>query len=98
MAAAPAYIGPLTWDDSRWRCCRICLAEWTGDTSCFLERSHPGDPGRLRSWCRHGRRRVRVAGADVCRVCATHDPGDLTPEFHDAFALAADRVLADIGR
>jgi hypothetical protein len=31
-------------------------------------------------------------------VCDTHDPADFTAEFHDAFALAADRALADLER
>jgi hypothetical protein len=98
IAAAPAYTGPMTWDDSRWRCCRACLVEWTGGTGCFLEPSHSGERGRLRSFCHHGRRRVRGPGNDVCGECETHDPADFTAEFHDAFSLAADRALADLGR
>jgi hypothetical protein len=98
IAAAPGYTGPMTWDDSRWRCCRTCLVEWTGTTGCFLEPSHPGEPGRIRSFCRHGLRRVRLAGADVCLECETHAPADFTAEFHDAFSLAADRVLAEVRR
>jgi hypothetical protein len=95
VAAAPAYVGPLTWDDRHWRCCRTCLVEWTGDATCFLDRAHRGDQGRLRSWCRHGRRRVRHVGADICGRCETHDPSDFTPEFYDALSLTADRVLAE---
>ena len=98
IAAAPAYTGPLTWDDSRWRCCRTCLVEWTGTTGCFLELTHPGEAGRLRSFCHHGRRRVRRPGAEVCGECRTHEPADFTPEFHDAFSLAADRALAQLDR
>jgi hypothetical protein len=98
IAAAPAYTGPLTWDDSRWRCCRTCLAEWTGSNPCFLDRSHPGEPGRLRSFCHHGRHRVRRPGAELCGVCKTHDPAEFTEEFHDAFSLAADRALAQLDR
>jgi len=98
IAAAPAYTGPMTWDDSRWRCCRTCLVEWTGSSGCFLERSHPGEPGRLRSFCHHGQRRVRRPGAALCGECKTHDPADFTEEFHDAFSLAADRALAQLDR
>ena len=98
IAAAPSYTGPMTWDDSRWRCCRTCLVEWTGPAGCFLEPAHPGEAGRIRSFCRHGLRRVRRPGADLCVECATHNPADFTDEFHDAFALAADRALADLHR
>ena len=96
IAAAPAYTGPMTWDDRRWRCCRVCSVEWTGSSTCFLEPSHPGEQGRLRSFCRHGLRRVRTSGTDVCPDCETHNPADFTAEFHDAFSLAADRALANL--
>jgi hypothetical protein len=98
IAAAPAYTGPMTWDDSRWRCCRTCSAEWTGSAACFLEPSHAGERGRLRSYCHHGLRRVRDAGGNLCTECTTHNRADFTAEFHDAFSLAADRALADLRR
>lgn len=92
-AAVPAYVGPPTWHDQGWRCCRICDVEWGGDTGCFVNSAHPGVPGRLGSWCRHGLRLVEGAGADVCPHCERHDPSDYTAEFMEAFSLAADRVL-----
>jgi hypothetical protein len=97
MAAGPAYVGPFTWDDTGWRCCRACDVEWVGETVCFLEPDHPGDAGRLDSRCRHGLRLVRGPGVPVCTRCGTHAASDYTPEFMDAFALAADRALQAAG-
>jgi len=93
----PAFIGPLTWDDSGWRCCRTCDAEWRGETPCFVEPSHAGASGRLRSWCGHGLRCVPGPDGTVCQQCDQHGPSDFTPEFLDAFALAADWALRAAG-
>ncbi len=96
--AIPAYVGPFTWDDGGWRCCLPCDVEWVGDGRCFLEPSHPGVPGRLRSWCTHGLRRVPGAGLPVCPSCQSHAPSDFTPEFMDALAIIADRVRVSANR
>ncbi|MGH8975099.1 MAG: hypothetical protein ACRD0C_18095 [Acidimicrobiia bacterium] len=96
-AGLPAYLGSLTWDDGGWRCCRICDVEWGGDGRCFMVPSHPGGPGRLRSWCPHGLRRVPGVGAPLCSRCECHAPADFTPEFMDALALTADRVRSAAG-
>ena len=97
LAAAPAYVGPPTWEDTGWRCCRACHVEWIGETACFLDPAHPGDVGRLDSWCRHGLRLVRGPGVTVCARCQSHGASDFTGEFMDAFALAADRALQMAG-
>lgn len=92
--AAPAYVGPLTWADEGWRSCPVCDAEWIGDGPCFLNPTHSGHDGRLRSWCPHGLRRVPGEGAPLCPDCERHETSDFTPEFMDLFALSADRALA----
>ncbi len=89
----PAYVGPLTWDDTGWRCCRTCDVEWVGEGRCFLDSRHAGVRGRLRSWCRHGLRRIAGEAGPVCPWCEQHGASDFTPEFLDVFALAADRAL-----
>jgi hypothetical protein len=96
MRAAPAYMGPLTWNDAGWRSCPTCEVEWVGGGPCFLEPAHAGHDGRLRSWCPHGLRRVPGAGAGLCPQCERHEASDLSPEFVDSFALGADRVLASM--
>lgn len=96
-AAVPAFRDSVTHDDTGWRCCRTCDVEWTspGETPCFLDPSHPGDPGRLGSWCRHGLRRVPGPGARTCLECRVSASSDFTPEFLDALARFAEAVLAD---
>jgi hypothetical protein len=62
-----------------------------------MDPSHPGVPGRLRSWCPHGLRRVAGAGVGLCPRCESHASSDLTSEFLDLLALTADRVRAAAG-
>jgi hypothetical protein len=95
--AAPAFLGPPTWNDTGWRCCRACNVEWFGETVCFLDPAHLGDAGRLGSWCRHGLRLVRQPGVALCGRCHSHEASEFTREFMDAFALAADSALHAAG-
>ncbi|MGH9034139.1 MAG: hypothetical protein ACRD0O_00115 [Acidimicrobiia bacterium] len=97
LAAAPAYVGPQTWDDTGWHCCRACNGEWIGEMTCFVDPAHAGDAGRLDAWCRHGLRLVPWPGLPLCARCRSHRASDFTDEFLDAFALAADRALQVAG-
>ena len=91
--AAPAYVGPATLTDGGWRCCRTCEAEWVDGAACFIDPAHPGDLGRLGSWCPHGLRRFPGPGAALCPECGGPDASGFTPEFLDALTLAADQAL-----
>jgi hypothetical protein len=94
--AAAAYTGTLTWDDAGWRRCPVCDSEWVGEGPCCLDPSHPGHPGRLRSWCRHGFGLVPRDGTPLRDDCERHATTDLSPEFVEWLALAADRALASL--
>lgn len=67
-------------------CCRRCDVEWTcwgadGDDHCFIDPTHPGEPGSLAEYCPHGHDAGTGPFAAVCPACRANVGGITMPEW-----------------